>query len=90
MDGVNDLLEPADDVSNEDLPPRFDEARERVCAVIERSGAAGIPADTVLAALMAELMPRLVEAYGPDNVATVLTRLASEIANGEGPPVSIQ
>ena len=57
---------------------------------MERCEKAGIPNDTMLAALMTELVPRLVEAYGPNGVATMLNRLAREISNSGEPPVSIQ
>ena len=86
----SDLLDPVDAVSDEDLPPRFTEAHEQICDLIERLKKAGIPTDTVLAALMAELMPRLVQIYGPDGVVMMLKRLAGEISSPGEQPTSIQ
>jgi hypothetical protein len=39
---------------------------------------------------MAELMPRLVQAYGSSGVALMLKRLASEISNTGDPPTALQ
>lgn len=75
------LLEPIDDASGVELPPRFEEALEQVRAVIARCDKAGIANDTLLAALMTELMPRLVDAYGPGGVARALNQLALELSS---------
>ena len=75
------LLKPVDDVSGVEQPPRFAEALEQVRAVIARRDNAGIPGDTLIAALMTELMPRLVQAYGSDGVAAVLNQLALDLAS---------
>lgn len=75
------LLDPVDDASGVELPPGFAEALEQVRAVIARCEKAGIPNDTLLAALMTELMPRLVRAYGPDGVASVLNQLALDLSS---------
>lgn len=75
------LLEPVDDASSVELPPRFAEALEQVRAVIARCDKDGIPNDTLLAALMTELMPRLVQAYGPGRVASMLNQLALELSS---------
>lgn len=75
------LLEPVDDASSVELPPRFAEALEQVRAVIARCDKNGIPNDTLLAALMTELMPRLVHAYGPGGVASMLNQLALELSS---------
>ena len=75
------LLEPVDDASGVKLPPRFAEALEQVRAVIARCDKAGIPSDTLTAALMTELMPRLVQAYGSNGVAAVLNQLALDLAS---------
>ncbi|WP_282606229.1 hypothetical protein [Pelagibius sp. Alg239-R121] len=82
---IQALLEPVDDTSDVDLPLRFAEALGEVRAAIARCDKAGIPSDTVLAALMTELMPRLVQAYGPTGVASVLSQLADEISTAGGP-----
>jgi len=77
------LLESVDDASAVELPPRFAEALEHVRAVIARCDKAGIPNNTLLAALMTELMPRLVQAYGPGGVASMLNQLALELSSAE-------
>ena len=50
-------------------------------AVIARCDKVGIPSDTLIAALMTELMPRLVQAYGSNGVAVVLNQLALELSS---------
>ena len=87
---VRPLFEPVDDISDVQLLPRLADALAEVCAAIARCDEAGIPRDTVLAALMTELMPRLVEAYGPSGVASVLGQLAREISTSGKPPSVIQ
>jgi hypothetical protein len=57
-----DLLKPATDASGVKLPMRYAEALTQVRTAISRCTDAGIPNDTVLAAL--ELLPRLVSTYG--------------------------
>ena len=64
----------------EELPLRFTEALTAIRGAIGGCETADIPADTILAALMAELMPRLVGAYGSHRVISVLTDLATHIA----------
>lgn len=71
------------------LPPRFAEALGIVRSAVSDCDRAGIPEASVIAGLMVELMPRLVEFYGPRTVAGVLTQLASEIA-GQSPSRQMQ
>jgi hypothetical protein len=61
-------------------PERFAEALSAIRNAICGCEKAKIPVDTILAALMAELMPRLVGAYGSSRVISVLTDLAAHIA----------
>ena len=75
------LLKPVDDASGVEQPPRFAEALQQVRAVIARCDNAGIPSDALIVALMTELMPRLVQAYGSDGVAAVLNQLALNLAS---------
>ncbi len=84
------LLEPVDDTSDVQLPPRFADALAEVRAAIARCEEARISRDTVLAALMTEFLPRLVEVHGPRGVASVLEQLAQEITNSGGPPSAMQ
>ena len=84
------LLEPVDDISDVQLPPRLADALSEMRTAIERCDEAGIPGDTVLAALMTELMPRLVETYGPNGAASMLRQLARELSTSERSPSGIQ
>jgi hypothetical protein len=62
------------------VPMRFAEALGAIRGAVAGCETAEIPVDTILAALMAELMPRLVHAYGSVRVVSVLTDLAAHIA----------
>jgi|GEM_PF-943109 len=84
------LLEPVLDASGVELPPRFAEVLEQVRAVIARCDKAGVPGDTLIAALMTELMSRLVQAYGSDGVAAVLNQLALELSRAGSAQTSRQ
>ena len=84
------LLEPVDDISDVQLPPRLADALAEVRTAIVRCDEAGIPRDSVLAALMTELMPRLVEAYGPNGAASMLSQLARELSTSGGGPSANQ
>ena len=68
------------------LPARFADALAEVRAAIARCDEAGVPGDTVLAAFTTELIPRLVETYGANGVASLLVHLAREVsASGRHP-----
>lgn len=61
-------------------PVRFEEALDAIRNAIARCEVAEIPVDTILAALMTEVMPRMVDAYGSYRVISVLNDLAAHIA----------
>ncbi len=84
------LFDPVDDASEVELPPRLAEAMAEVRATFERCDGADIPRNTVLAAMLTELMTRLVEAHGPSGVASMLGQLAGEIATSGNPPTTVQ
>lgn len=67
------------------LPARFREARQHVRSGIAQAADAGIENATLAAVLFSEALPRMVDLYGPDWVASMLTRLSSEIAAGRAP-----
>jgi hypothetical protein len=69
-----------DEGDGPDMPLRFAEAIGTIRGAIGGCETAAIPTDTILAAMMAELMPRLVQAYGPGRVVDVLTSLAARVA----------
>ena len=59
----------------------LDKLRDTV-ACCERSG---ISQDTILAGMMADMVPRLVRAYGNTAVAAMLGHLAAQVACTAGP-----
>jgi len=68
-----------DDLQSVRAPEGFLEARQQIRAALAACDDAGLPAETVTTALLAEVMPRLVAAYGPNGVAEMLKRLADVI-----------
>lgn len=68
-------------------PARFAEALGTIRRAIGDCETAEIPTDTVLAALITELMPRLIGAYGSHRVISVLTDLAAHIATDMTEPI---
>jgi hypothetical protein len=70
-----------DDLHSVPAPEGFLEARQHICAAIAACEDAGLPSETVTTALLAEVMPRLVAAYGPIGVAEMLKRLADVIGS---------
>ena len=64
-----------------DPPPRFADAVDATRSMIAACEAEGIPADSILAAMMVELLPRMVAAYGQQGVVGILHRFAAEIAD---------
>ena len=78
---IREMLEPVDDTSEIKLPPQFADALGEVRTAIERCKQLSIPEDTVLAALLTELMPFLVNVYGPSKTASVLNQLADELSS---------
>jgi hypothetical protein len=86
MANVNDLFVPVEDVPDDAIPPRFEEAMELIQELNSRCRQAQIPEATQISALMVELMPRLVQAYGPDGVTAMLGELINEIAGDQPAP----
>jgi hypothetical protein len=60
-------------------PPRFSEARIAISQVLDGCEAQGVPRHSFLAAAMVEILPRLVDLYGPDGAARILGKLTHEI-----------
>ena len=77
---MEEMLKPVDDTSDVQFPPHFADALGEVRAAITRCDEQNIPKDTVLTALLTELMPLLVDAYGPSEVASILNQLARELS----------
>jgi hypothetical protein len=60
-------------------PPGFARAREIICDALAQAAAEEIPAHSLLAAVTVELVPRLVELYGPRGAAHVLGTLTHTV-----------
>lgn len=67
-----------------DLPDRFGEARELLADLFRRGDRANIPQQTMLAAAMVELMPRLAGLYGGPGAAMILVKLADQLSTDGG------
>lgn len=86
----NRLLAATDETDPDTIPPRFMDARDPIRRGIAQAAAAGIPETTTLAVLLAETLPRLVNAYGPSRAAVILARLAHDIGAGLAPNCRLQ
>ena len=63
------------------LPDGFAEAIGHIRTALETCSREGIAQETVLAALMAELMPMLSACYGPRGVSAVLGKVAAAMCD---------
>jgi hypothetical protein len=78
-------LPATDEIDSDIVPPDFTIARDAIRTGIAHAAAAGAPDASTLAALMAETLPRLVNAYGPQLAAVILARLSHDIGAGLAP-----
>lgn len=74
-----------DDDTHNIIPPGFLQARDCLRSGIGQANASGIPEASLLAALLAETLPRLINVYGPAHAAVILSRLAHDIGAGLAP-----
>lgn len=74
-----------DDEASEIIPPGFLQGRDFIRDGIIQAAASGITDASLLAVLLAETLPRLVNAYGPAHAAVILSRLAHDIGAGLAP-----
>jgi hypothetical protein len=74
-----------DEFDSDAVPSGFGDARNAIRNGIAQASAIGTPDSTTLAVLMAETLPRLVDAYGPNRAAVILARLAHDIGAGIAP-----
>lgn len=72
------------------LPMQEREGRDAIRAGIKEAETAGLSRSTLLAVLMSETLPRLVNAYGPANAALILARIARDIRTGAAPNTTRQ
>ncbi|HWM80750.1 MAG TPA: hypothetical protein VNQ56_01705 [Pseudolabrys sp.] len=62
------------------LPPRFLEARKRICTAIAKAQADAISEAAIAAVLVSETVPMLTRVYGPHGAAGILTLMADSIS----------
>jgi hypothetical protein len=74
-----------DDDTLDIMSPGFLQARDCVRSGIGQANASGVPETSLLAVLLAETLPRLINAYGPAQAAVILSRLAHDIGSGVAP-----
>ncbi|MFN3348993.1 hypothetical protein [Pseudorhodoplanes sp.] len=79
------MLAASDEIDRDLVPANFHLARDAIRAGIAKAMATGAPDATLLAVLMAETLPRLVNAYGPGRAAIILARLGRDIGAGLAP-----
>ena len=60
------MLAGADQIDHRRVPARFDEAQARMRDAIARLEAAGVPHLTLVAAMLSEMIPRMVRENGPE------------------------
>ena len=63
------------------FPARFEDALEKLRTAIADCEGDGIAPNTIVAAMITELMPRFVETYGLDAAASVLRDLSDHLAS---------
>ena len=86
LDQLRDrLLEAPDDVDAVHLPPRFGEARQALVRVIDRLQRKGVPNDTLVTVMLAEMLPRMVHGNGPEWAAATLGKIAQSLIAGASP-----
>ena len=76
------MLAAADEIQERRVPARFDEARASLRDEIARLEASGVPDLTLVAVMLSEMIPRMVQENGAEWAAAVLTHLASNISSG--------
>jgi hypothetical protein len=66
------------------VPHRFDEARGLFADLFLRGDRGSIPLQTMLAAALVEVVPKLVSLYGGAGVAAILVKLANQVSMDDG------
>jgi hypothetical protein len=79
------MLEAPAEIDAQHLPPRFEEARRALAETLSGLEATGIPGETLVTVMMAEMLPRIVHLNGPEWTAVMLAKLARNIAAGVSP-----
>ncbi|ARQ01470.1 hypothetical protein [Pseudorhodoplanes sinuspersici] len=87
--GDRALLEP-DGINLTDPSSQHCRGRDAIRIGIAQAETTGLIGSTLLAILMSETLPRLVNVYGPANAALILARIAHEIRTGTAPNTTRQ
>jgi hypothetical protein len=91
LDRLRDrMLDAPDELDESHLPFRFKEARSLMAEAISKLEAAGIPNETLVTVMLAEMLPRMVHQNGPAWAAAMLAKLAQNIGTGRSPAGSMQ
>jgi hypothetical protein len=91
LDRLRDrMLEAPDELDESHLPFRFKEARSVLVQAISELEAGGIPNETLVTVMLAEMLPRMVHQNGPTWAAAMLAKLAQNIGAGNSPAGSMQ
>jgi hypothetical protein len=87
LDQLRDrMLDAPDEVDDRHLPPRFKEARCALVEALTSMEATGMPNETLVTVMLAEMLPRMVHQNGPEWAAAMLVKLARNIGAGASPP----
>ena len=87
---TNPTRDDRDKIRPTSLPHHECEGRGAIRAGIREAETKGLSGSMLLAALISETLPRLVNAYGPANAALILTRIARDIRTGTAPNTTRQ
>jgi hypothetical protein len=82
------LLNAADELDPTQAPPGFANAQRSIRKALARME--GVPGATLAAVLLSEGVPRLADAYGPQQAAQVLAMLADCLSQNAVPPSARQ
>jgi hypothetical protein len=86
LDRLRDrMLDAPAEVEDRHLPPRFNEARRALAEALAAMEAAGMPNETLVTVMLAEMLPRMVHQNGPEWAAAMLAKLARNIGAGASP-----
>lgn len=79
------LLDAPETLDPRVLPPAFMEARAMIRKAIARAGRSGISDEALLAVLMSEALPRMMQLHGPAWAGAMLAHLGTQIGAGAAP-----
>jgi hypothetical protein len=91
LDRLRDrMLDAPAEIDERHLPFRFQEARSILTEALAKLEATGIPNETVVTVMLAEMLPRMVHQNGPAWAAAMLAKLAQNIGVGSSPAGTVQ